>query len=567
MRACLVVVALVGCGKKQPTSTSSGSAQAASSSGVAAGSGSGSAASGTAPVSAPVPVGPVRFVAVQDKTARVIEIDATTAKVVTTAKLSQPPVKVVWVGEHPVVMFSASSLRDEDDPKLDGRAGAITRSGFSPLAALPSSTWAIPKPKDATNLGANWNLQGTSTGETWQGRCEWGGIEDGGHCDEWVWARLGGGFTLTSRMPPPEPDGYDWTDAAPAPGYKVTFAPIDDSEYHSTITCAGGGSTLTLPNEERPEAWDKDSGVRWVSTDPPVFVADQIIEGYMASLHEVVFEGCSWSNKLDDAKLYAGPSNTLVIANATTMSVRRGGKELASLAGADLVAFAQPDLDKTSPFAVLERELAGDVSMLLPDATVLAPTPTPATGAHLFPGAIERARIVGYHVQAIGDASSLAAEIEITTDGPARTYRTVQLIDATGHVLVASSTPVKPLARVAAAPTISQPTQAGPLVAFLAAPRSAANALAGHPMVFGTDANEHGMGEAEAKTLLESWSKLALQLDPAVREVRTATYGYAIASVSLAKPGGAPYRMIALVVGHLGKDKTWKIVALHYLPL
>src|SRR5262249_43957990 len=113
----------------------------------------------------------------------------------------------------------------------------------------------------------------------------------------------------------------------------------------------------------------------------------------------------------------------------------------------------------------------------------------------------------------------------------------------------------------------AQPTQPGPLAAFLTAPRSAAAALDSYSFVFGTDPNERGIYESDAKKVLEIWGKLSLRLDPAVREVRTANYGYAIANVSLAKPGGAPYRMTALVIGYLAEDKTWKVAALHYLAL
>ena len=560
MRLACVVVALVACSKKEPARTPAGS-------GAGSSSATGSAA---APVPTPPPAvsSPIRFVAIGDKTARIIEVDATGAKVVTTAHLPQEPVKVVWAGKDPVVMFATSNVPDTtDDPTLDGRLGAITGAGFNLLPALPASTWVIPKPKGATNLGANWDLQASTTGETWQGRCEWGGIEDGGHCDEWVWARLDAAFPLSSRTPPPGPDNFEWTPAAPAPGYAVTFTPEEDNEYHSTITCKGGGATLTLPSKQHPEPWDKESGVRWISTDPPMFVADQIIEGYEGSLQPVVFEGCAWSTKLDGATLFAGPENVLVIANGATMSVRRDGKEIASLPGADLLAFAPDAVATTSAFAILERELAGDTSMLSPDSTVLAPAPTSARGVHLVPGAIKNARIIAYHADTAGEARWLAAEIEITMEGAAHTYRTTQLVDGTGHVIVASFAPLKPLARAATAPVIPQPTEAGPLAAFLTAPSSAATALDEYSFVFGTDANERGGDETEAKKLLDSWSKLSLHLDPAVREVRTAKYGYALANVSLAKPGGAPYRMTALVIGHLAADNTWKLAALHYLAL
>lgn len=550
--ALIALVITSGCGQKKKEQPASAPSV------VAPGSGSASAA----PV-VPAPQSPTRFVAVHEKTARIIEVDGTSAKVISTSELPQTPMAVVWGGSDPVVLFATSESAipgTEGDPKLEGRVGAITNSGLKLIPALPASTWTIPKPKDAENLGANWELRATSNGEIWEGRCEWGGIEDGGHCDEWVYARVGGAFPLTSRTPGPEPGGYDWTPAAPAPGYAVTFETEPDNESHSKITCKGGGVTLTLPNDDHSDAWDKDSGVKWVSTEPPMFVATQTIDGLVGWFQPVVFEGCAWSKKFDGAKLYSGPDDTLVIANATTMSIRHGGKELASLPGADVIAFAPAELDTRSAFAILERQLAGDMSMLVAGTVLIT------SGPIIKPGAIKSARITSYSETKLDDATSLAAEIEIAGAGLAGSLRTVQLINnASGTVIAESFAPPNPFVPPPTARQAIPETPAGPLAAFLTSPPSAAAALDGNPVVFGTDANERGIGETGAKQLLEHWGKLALTLEPSVHEVHSASAGYAVGTVNLAKRGGAPLRMPALIIGKPAADKSWKVVALHYL--
>lgn len=50
-------------------------------------------------------------------------------------------------------------------------------------------------------------------------------------------------------------------------------------------------------------------------------------------------------------------------------------------------------------------------------------------------------------------------------------------------------------------------------------------------------------------------------------EARTASWGYAVATVSFTKPDGPPFRMSALAIGAPDKDGTWLLSAVHYLSL
>jgi hypothetical protein len=88
---------------------------------------------------------------------------------------------------------------------------------------------------------------------------------------------------------------------------------------------------------------------------------------------------------------------------------------------------------------------------------------------------------------------------------------------------------------------IGDPTHAGPLINPLTSPDALAGTLNDGAVVFGTDPAERGIGAAAAKSLLGKWKKLSITLDPEskVREVRTATYGYAITNVRIVRSRAA----------------------------
>ena len=86
-------------------------------------------------------------------------------------------------------------------------------------------------------------------------------------------------------------------------------------------------------------------------------------------------------------------------------------------------------------------------------------------------------------------------------------------------------------------------------------------------MVFGTEPNERGIGNAGNKALLAKWKKLTITLDTpsTVHEVRTGTYGYAMAKVSLVtKPGGEAYKLNAFILALPAAGNRWSIVGASY---
>lgn len=86
-------------------------------------------------------------------------------------------------------------------------------------------------------------------------------------------------------------------------------------------------------------------------------------------------------------------------------------------------------------------------------------------------------------------------------------------------------------------------------------------------VVFGTDKAERGIGGPAAKKLVDGWKSLKLELEGKVREVRTATYGFVQANVNWIQPGGAPYRMRALLIATPDPSGAWTIRAVHYAAI
>ena len=499
--------------------------------------------------------------------AQIIEIGATTAKLVATVKLPLGASALVWVGKDPVALLTQSGIPDgPGDPKLDGTVGTITPAGFAALPSPSEAAWAMPHSKGSVNLGPHWRLAVSEDGEPWLAMCSWGGIEDGGHCDDWMSARVGGPFELSALadVPSGEPT---WT--APtvpaAPGYQITFAPTSEgNDFESIMTCSGGGKKTTLPNGDSDPAFDKKS-ITWLSTDPPIFTVDRVVNGFVPHAEMAVFEGCEESPTFGSyVQKVAGPDGLVVVAGSGATSILRNGKILASFGGADHVAFEPPAIEGVSPLGVLEKQLAGDWSMFAKDAIVLAPGPA-AFDPPSMPHGIKRARLTSYDSWYLHGPSWLAAEAQLTTTGPARTYRIVELIDESGHVVVASFAPLAPLARGAPLAAIDHATPAGPLADVLTDPKAAAAALADHAAIFGTDPGEHASSSSDLKKLLGDWSALKLSRAPEVREVHAARWGYAIANIDFAKPGGQPYRMTALAIGAPDAKGTWRVAAIHYL--
>jgi hypothetical protein len=511
-----------------------------------------------------------RLVVAADKQATLVEAGATSAKVVATIKLPSNIHTLVWIDRDPVVLLD------------DGRVGAVTPTGFVAIATPPSNAFDLPRPGEGVQKldSPDRALIASTAGELWLGRCDWGFPADGGIvCENWVYARLGSGARLIAREQPADanPSWEGWPSVLPAPNVSVTFAKRAHGEHDiaddaETMTCRFNGTTLTFPDD--PSSWTEHDRLHWISRDPPLFVIDSLANGYAGIVEPTAFEGCSPSGRFVGGQRdpmtmtmsqmqqpavtgFIGPTDLFVLASDTASAVFRNGKELLALPGGRFVAFepARSLPRATDAFALLEREIAGDASMFAADATVLAPVPR--TGP---PKLVKHAdaRIERFETEKLGDAMWLAAELVL--DG--KTYRTLQLVDASGRVVVATFAPLKSLGSGGAAPSIPSPSPAGPLASFAASPVAAKQSAHNGTAVFGTELGEHAIGREYGPDVIEKWSKLVLALDAQAREVHTASYGYAIASVTLGKS-----RMIALVIGSLDPKHGWDLDAIHYLGL
>lgn len=202
---------------------------------------------------------------------------------------------------------------------------------------------------------------------------------------------------------------------------------------------------------------------------------------------------------------------------------------------------------------VSEGSIASRLALLTPQSTVEA-----ASYDHV---------VSGTGVNVVWFSADL--HVAVREDGKLqkRTIRAVELLDAAADwkVVVASFTNVDKLAEVGSSP-IKDATPPDVLTKLLVDPAGLAAALQPTGVVLGSDPRERAKGE-DAKKLLASWQKLTLTIDDSqkVREVHTATYGYAMANVQLVSAKGKdPMAMNAFVLAVPGTGGAWQVVAAAY---
>ena len=233
--------------------------------------------------------------------------------------------------------------------------------------------------------------------------------------------------------------------------------------------------------------------------------------------------------------------------------------------------------------AALVADFAKDAVVMLPyiGSRVDAPDLELATAiAGMHPHAeMKSAKLIELVVGGNTSMVWLAAELEIvllslepgeTPSTDVRTVRAVELLDAASDwkIVAASFAQVRGLSqRRSSLGPIPSPTPAGPLTPLLAAPDKLAAAIGSDPVVlYGTDKAERAIGASAAKALLAKWRKLSLTIEESdkVREVRTPSWGYAMADVNIPKAGGPPYRMSGFVIAVPGANGAWSVVAASY---
>jgi hypothetical protein len=246
-----------------------------------------------------------------------------------------------WIGAEPVVMLRAQF--DEVDRSHDGEVARITARGYEPFATLPAKTWEVPKPADGEKVEPKWRLVVGPAGEVWQGRCEWGGIQDGGWCDQWVYARRAPEpMTIAREQPKPAPVRNP---PMISPSQTTTVKLVDapgDSQSVKVLRCSNGASSVDYPPATARDGYIGISEPVWITTDPPMYQVIKTSAGYTAIDEPVMFEGCSESQHYTHASIEAGPGDLVAIYGGDQMSVRWRGRELGTLADVSLVRFAPP---------------------------------------------------------------------------------------------------------------------------------------------------------------------------------------------------------------------------------
>lgn len=263
------------------------------------------------------------------------------------------------------------------------------------------------------------------------------------------------------------------------------------------------------------------------------------------------------------------------------MSANSGSGSAAATSSEPAEARAKALLDRQIA-AIKDRKDAELIATFTPDAVILNPTAEPA--AHQPSQLTDTIpRLAGHRTLKDIKVTKLVAggnpnvawfsaelEIEFTDEGGKRTQplRVLELIDGSGKAITASFGDIKALSGGVGGSDLEGMTQPGPLSKLLTSVDEAAAALANDPSVSvqGTDKGEYAIGPDAAKKQLAKWSKLKLSLDKnQAREVRTATYGYALANVNMPDPAGGDFNMTGLVIAIPNGDK-WSVVGVHYLP-
>jgi hypothetical protein len=289
---------------------------------------------------------PVRFLAVQGATVKLIEATSAGLRELRSVQAPAEIGAVEWVGAEPVVMLEAFG---EGEAARHGEIGRITERGYEPFAALPAATWEItPAPEGFDHFHTpHWKLIVSADGSIWQGRCEWGYFGDGDACTEFVYARLSPPPVATVREEPRS--GRPVFRLAPTPPFMTTQVvlvnvdrpPTEDEPKREPITilrCTQAGKTT-----EYPPADDREHGlsgeITWLSTEPPMYLVERWDEGEEPYLRSILFEGCAESPTFASAKVEPGPGGVFAIIGEQT-SIRWGERELGRLEGGGQIRFA-----------------------------------------------------------------------------------------------------------------------------------------------------------------------------------------------------------------------------------
>ena len=192
-----------------------------------------------------------------------------------------------------------------------------------------------------------WGALVDEQGAVWSARCDWGGIQDGGWCSEWVYARVSTTpIAIAHKEPKHAPSRPMPRVAAPSDMsvaiVKIPREPNDDGSQREpldVLRCTEHGKTIEYPAEADRAEFFGVSELTWISTSPPVFHFIKTVQGYTSIDSPMTFEGCAESMTYANAQVEGGPSGIVAVFNGTTLVVTRNGRAVGTLPGVSLVAF------------------------------------------------------------------------------------------------------------------------------------------------------------------------------------------------------------------------------------
>jgi len=233
----------------------------------------------------------------------------------------------------------------------EGVIGRLTQRGFVPYARLPESTWDLIAQKpggEPQPCGRGcWSLE-VKGAEVWQGHCKWTFMADGtDHCQEWAYARIDqpGPATLKYPLAGVDEPRPELPNVPPSPRVDVTFEAItppphydgDEPEAVQQMHCALDGKEQLV----YPAVAELDRGmmpeVTWLATDPPMFAAYHMHDGFAGWSDTIVMEGCT---RTAYDRIIAAHAGLVAVVSDSRIEVLRNGKRIGATDGANLVLFA-----------------------------------------------------------------------------------------------------------------------------------------------------------------------------------------------------------------------------------
>lgn len=309
----------------------------------------------------------IRFAMTVGNSVQIVRVSDGALVVESTTKVPAHVSRMFWVGPSPAVWLDMSigemgegfpRAAWDPDPRPAGphqnEMGLATPTGYR---KFPTVTWPPAKKasgefaEDMSEVTEENRALVATADSLWEKRCRWYGGPDGGWC-EYEYARLYpepvvfatekdvGSTEQTRVFPSVEPA----TTIKLEHYYRLRDKEREDDfdNRQHLISCAPkGGAKIEYPPATELDH-DVMEQVRWLSTEPPVFVTAEGVPyvgvGREPPLFDKIWEGCARSERYTD--VFTGPDDVVVLTGREVSVLQRGREIAHSPTGGGLVAFA-----------------------------------------------------------------------------------------------------------------------------------------------------------------------------------------------------------------------------------